>query len=170
MLEDARRCSQNAKMQSMGQGLTNAQLCMHFGQKLIEICTIQSASKFCIFAKLKIFCWKYAKMMKIHGFSHLHISANFYPNCMINCAFESPWPILCIFAFCEHPRAFREHLRAFSIWAYQKCWEKCDFFTKDVFYEHARRCSQDVHGCSQNAKMQSMGQGLSNAQFIMQFG
>ena len=128
---------------------------------------------FCIFAKnrksLDENLQKWWKMMKFYEFSNLHMKANSHPKCMISCAFESPWPIFCIFALCEHLRAFHEHLRAFLIHAFQKCFEKCDFFIKNVFYEHARRCSQDARRCSQNAKMQNMDQGLSNAQLCMQF-
>ena len=86
--------------------------------------------------------------MRFYEFSNLHIKANSHPKCMISCAFESPWPIFCIFALCEHLRALHVHLWAFLIHAFQKCFEKCDFFIKMYFTSmlvDARKMLVDAH-------------------------
>ena len=90
--------------------------------------------------------WKFcakknAKMMKFHWFSNLNFSAKFHRNDMVNCAFESPWFILCIFALCEHLRALAS--------IYGHIYETNEnAIYHEIFFFVIRKCSCLLRKCS----------------------
>ena len=154
----------------MGQGLSNAQLCMHFAPKLMEICKNQYASIFAFLQKSKKFERKNAKFMKKHENSWIFKFSYFSE-------FSSKLhDKLCVWKPLTDTLHFYILWASASIlWAPVSMLVKYIFVKKSYFFKHfwytgiknAHRCSWDARGCSQNAKMQNMDQVLSNAQLIM---
>ena len=99
--------------------------------------------------------------------SKYRISVPFSPKYFGISAFESPWDLLCIFAFYEHPRALHEHLWQVEIsQCMRKVHQNADFGHKFHHIVDAREMLADAHKLQ---KMQSRGQELSNALILKNF-